>query len=106
MTRESTRIDIAAKHSLAEIAEEVARTGIPQVIVRGDEEIAVVSPAKPRRRKGTPRTEPSGSPWLKELYDLFAPARAEAAKYSEEEINTAIDEAVKAVREEYAARRL
>ena len=43
-------------------------------------------------------SEPAGSPWLKELYDLFAPVRQEAASYSEDEVNTAIDEAVQAVR--------
>jgi bifunctional DNA-binding transcriptional regulator/antitoxin component of YhaV-PrlF toxin-antitoxin module len=41
-----------------------------------------------------------GSPWLRELYDEFAPARQEALEreYSNEEINAAIDEAVDAVR--------
>ena len=41
-----------------------------------------------------------GSPWLKELYDLFAPVRqeAEARNYSDEEINVWIDEALEAVR--------
>ena len=37
----------------------------------------------------------AGSPWVKELYDLFAPVRAEAAKYSSDEIDAAIDAAVK-----------
>jgi AbrB family looped-hinge helix DNA binding protein len=36
----------------------------------------------------------AGSPWVKELYDLFAPVRAEAAKYSSDEIDAAIDAAV------------
>jgi AbrB family looped-hinge helix DNA binding protein len=42
----------------------------------------------------------AGSPWLKELYDYFAPVRAEAEEkgYSDEEINAAIDEAVRDVR--------
>lgn len=41
-----------------------------------------------------------GSPWLKELYEYFAPARREAEErgYTEEEIDSAIDEAVAAVR--------
>lgn len=41
-----------------------------------------------------------GSAWLKELYDDFAPARREILEhgYTEEEINSAIDEAVAAVR--------
>jgi AbrB family looped-hinge helix DNA binding protein len=43
----------------------------------------------------------AGSPWLKDLYEYFAPVREEAEEkgYSEEEINTAIEAAVKAVRE-------
>ena len=41
-----------------------------------------------------------GSPWLKELYDLFAPVRESLAGYSEEEINDAIDEALREVRAE------
>ena len=40
----------------------------------------------------------TGRTWLDELYDLFAPVREEAKAYNEEEINAAIDEAVKAVR--------
>ena len=44
----------------------------------------------------------AGSPWMKDLYDLFAPVRERLKGYSEQEINEAIDEAVKAVR---AARR-
>ena len=42
----------------------------------------------------------TGSPWLKDLYNYFAPVREEAiAKgYTEEEINAAIDEAVRASR--------
>ncbi len=39
-----------------------------------------------------------GSPWLKELYDLFAPVRDEAASMSEEEIDEAIQQAVAASR--------
>lgn len=45
-----------------------------------------------------------GSHWLKELYDYFAPVRKEAEEqgYSEDEINTAIDRAIAAVRAEHA----
>lgn len=43
-----------------------------------------------------------GSPWIKELYDYFAPVRKELGKYSEKEINDAIDKAVKAVRKKHA----
>lgn len=45
-----------------------------------------------------------GSPWLKELYDYFAPARKEAAKYTEKEINADIDRAVREVRQKHAKR--
>ena len=45
-----------------------------------------------------------GSLWLKELFDLFEPVRqeAEAKGYAEEEIDLAIDQAVKAVRQTHA----
>lgn len=43
-----------------------------------------------------------GSPWLKELYDHFAPVRKELEKYGEKEINDAIDKAVKAVHKSHA----
>lgn len=43
---------------------------------------------------------PTGSPWLAELYRRFAPVRQEAIEegYGEEEINEAIDRAVRGVR--------
>ncbi len=44
----------------------------------------------------------SGSAWFKDLYDYFAPVREEAQHLSEEEINTAIDQAVAAVRAKHA----
>ncbi len=46
------------------------------------------------------RATPSaaGSVWLKELYDRYAPVRHEAAGSSEEEVTSAIDQAIKAVR--------
>lgn len=42
----------------------------------------------------------SGSPWVKELYKIFSPVRKEAKDkgYGENKIDTAIDEATKAVR--------
>ena len=43
-------------------------------------------------------TDQTGSDWIKELYDLFVPVRAQADKVSEREVNEAIDEAVHAVR--------
>jgi AbrB family looped-hinge helix DNA binding protein len=39
-----------------------------------------------------------GSPWAKELYELFAPVRKSLEGRTEEEINDAIDEALTAVR--------
>ena len=48
----------------------------------------------------------AGSPWLRELYDYFAPVRQEAIDkgYTEEEINADIDAAVKASRAARAKR--
>ena len=50
------------------------------------------------------RRDAPGSPWLKDLYDHFAPVRQEAEErgYSEEEIDAAIDAAVRAVRSKHA----
>ena len=42
------------------------------------------------------------SDWLKQLYERFAPVRAEAEHMSEEEIDMAIRQAVETVREEHA----
>lgn len=47
-------------------------------------------------------TDASNSPWFKELYDLFTPVRKEAKKFSEKEVNCAIDKAIKAVRRRHA----
>ena len=44
----------------------------------------------------------AGSPWLMELYDLFAPVREEAASMSEQEIDEAIKQAVLASRKKDA----
>ena len=44
----------------------------------------------------------AGSPWLKDLYDSFAPVRKEAAELGSDEIDAAIDSAVKAVRRKRA----
>jgi len=39
-----------------------------------------------------------GSAWLRELYERFASVREEAQEYTDEQIDTAITKAVKAVR--------
>lgn len=39
-----------------------------------------------------------GSSWLKEAYEAFANVRKHTEQYSEDEINEAIDQAIKAVR--------
>jgi len=39
-----------------------------------------------------------GSPWLRELYELFAPVREDLSQYSEEEIDRAIERSVAEVR--------
>jgi bifunctional DNA-binding transcriptional regulator/antitoxin component of YhaV-PrlF toxin-antitoxin module len=51
-------------------------------------------------------TTAQGSSWLRDAYEAFAPIREELAeKYSEKEIDAAIDQAVKAVRHGDASRR-
>ena len=43
-------------------------------------------------RKGT------GSPWLLEMYEMLAPTRKSLEPYTEDEINEAIDDALRGVR--------
>lgn len=49
----------------------------------------------------------AGSPWLRELYDMFAPVREEILErgISEEEVNADIDAAIAEVRREQRATR-
>ena len=51
MTREAARIDISTMPDLARLAEEVARTRTPRVLRRGDEDLAILSPTTPKRRR-------------------------------------------------------
>jgi bifunctional DNA-binding transcriptional regulator/antitoxin component of YhaV-PrlF toxin-antitoxin module len=44
----------------------------------------------------------AGSPWLRELYERFAPVREQAQELSEQEIDQAIDDAVRDVRRSHA----
>ncbi|OGH14250.1 MAG: hypothetical protein A2860_02835 [Candidatus Levybacteria bacterium RIFCSPHIGHO2_01_FULL_37_33] len=48
----------------------------------------------------------ASSPWMKDLYDMFAPLREEVRKrkYTDKQIDTAIDQAVAAVRKKNAHR--
>jgi hypothetical protein len=50
MVREAVRIDVSTMPDLARLAEEVARTRTTRILQRGDEDIAVLSPARPKRR--------------------------------------------------------
>lgn len=52
-----------------------------------------------------PAQSSQGSPWFQELYEMFAPVREYNRRYSDEEIDAAIDEAVQAVRSERRAHR-
>ena len=59
------------------------------------------------RIKPVDSATPTQGSWLREAYEAFAPIRQELAeKYSEDEIDAAIDQAVKAVRQGDASSRL
>lgn len=49
-----------------------------------------------------------GSPWVKELYDLFSPVRKEAKEkgYTDKKIDTAIDQAAAAISAKHDTSRL
>ncbi len=64
--------------------------GMVSITLSGDKlEIEPVKVASKRK----------GSPWAKELYELFAPVRESLKGRSEEKVNEAIDEALKEARE-------
>lgn len=68
----------------------------------GGEEVLVVTLRDGKLEVETVKSGPpsSGSQWAKDLYDLYAPVRKSLEGYTEEEINDAIDEAVRADRAE------
>jgi len=75
----------------------------------GDETMLRMTLAEGELRiKPVEMTEPTkGSPWLRELYEYFAPVREEilARGISEEEVNADIDAAIAEVRAEQRAKR-
>ena len=50
MTREAPSIDISTIPELARLADEVRTTGTPRRLRRGDEDVAILAPAPPKRR--------------------------------------------------------
>lgn len=50
MVREAERVDISEMPDVVRLAEEVARTGSRRVLSRDGEAIAVLAPARPKRR--------------------------------------------------------
>jgi len=83
----------------------IGEDSLLRVSVRdGELRIAPVE-VRERAEAGTePRADAAepGSPWLRELYEYFAPVREEAEEkgYTDEQINVWIDEAVAAIRRE------
>jgi hypothetical protein len=51
MVQEAERIDISNMPDLVRLAEEVARTRKPRLLTRGGEEVAMLSPARSKKRK-------------------------------------------------------
>lgn len=66
----------------------------------GDDDLLSISLVDGKLEVEPVRVEPKvkGSPWAKELYELYASARESLKDAPEEDINEAIDEAVKEVR--------
>jgi hypothetical protein len=52
MTREAVPLDLRQLPDLARLAREVRRTNTPMVLRENGEDLAVLSPARPKRRKG------------------------------------------------------
>lgn len=71
-----------------------------EALALGDEDLLSISLVDGKLEVEPVRVEPKvkGSPWAKELYDLYAPVREGLKDTPEEKINEAIDEAAKEVR--------
>jgi hypothetical protein len=55
MTRDVIPVDINAVTDLARLAREVARDGTPRVLREKDVDVAILSPARPKRRRAGKR---------------------------------------------------
>lgn len=92
MARAATVIDVRTMPDLARLAREVAEDGRPRVLRDADVDLAIISPALAKRRRGVSRGE-SDYDWpdedvLERLYAEVAEedrllARAGVAAYSE-----------------------
>ena len=51
MTRDAAPIDLSTMPDLARLAREVARDGTPRVLREDGADVAVLSPARPKRRR-------------------------------------------------------
>ncbi len=71
-----------------------------QALGLGEDDILSISLVGGKLEVEPVRVQPKtqGSPWARELYELFAPVRKGLKRHPEEQINQAIDEAVKEVR--------
>ena len=59
MARELKSIDVTDTPDVLRLAEEVARSGIPRVLRKGEQDVAELRPVSPtrRRRRGRPTSE-------------------------------------------------
>jgi len=57
MVREAQSLDISEMPEVARLADAIARTHTPCVLRRGDQEIAVISPARRRARRRSGMTQ-------------------------------------------------
>ncbi|MFN0071523.1 MAG: hypothetical protein ACKVVP_08565 [Chloroflexota bacterium] len=62
MAKELPPIDITTDHDLLRLAEEVRRTGEARLLRRGDDDVAVLSPAPGSTTQGASSRSPSASP--------------------------------------------
>ncbi len=74
---------------------EITEQSLLELVLVGDE----------LRLKPVRVTPAKNSEWARELYETFAPVRAETAKQSEKQVNADIAKAVAAVRRKRRARR-
>lgn len=81
MATDLKALDISGLPEVARLADEVRATGQSRVLVRGEEEVAVIAPP-PKRRRQAPRAKASGATrpnaWLEPLIGQGSSARPES----------------------------
>src|SRR5829696_3676602 len=71
MAKEMRSLDVSDSPELLSVAAEVARTGVPRVLRRDSEDLAIVRPVRPAAKKrARTATVPAENAWLESMVGI------------------------------------